>query len=104
MIERAKRAVIEHKPALLVILCLMLVGIAYAIGRHSAPGQTAAEKPAVMTQEQTQDAAALRAQLDEAASPSALEAAARANGMVPAGPTGFITLGTGTVEGGKPAQ
>jgi len=38
------------------------------------------------------------------APPSALEAAARANGMVPAGPTGFITLGTGTVEGGKPAQ
>ena len=64
MIERAKRAVIEHKPALLVILCLMLVGIAYAIGRHSAPGQTAAEKPAVMTQEQTQDAVALQAQLD----------------------------------------
>ena len=64
MIERAKRAVIEHKPALLVILCLMLVGIAYAIGRHSAPEQTAAEKPAVMTQEQTQDKAALRAQLD----------------------------------------
>ena len=64
MIERTKRAVIEHKPALLVILCLMLVGIAYAIGRHSAPEQTAAEKPAVMTQEQTQDKAALRAQLD----------------------------------------
>ena len=64
MIERAKRAVIEHKPALLVILCLMLVGIAYAIGRHSAPGQTAAEKPAVMTQGETQDTAALRAQLD----------------------------------------
>ena len=64
MIERAKRAVIKHKPALLVILCLMLVGIAYAIGRHSAPEQTAAEKPAVMTQEQTQDKAALRAQLD----------------------------------------
>ena len=64
MIERAKRAVIKHKPALLVILCLMLVGIAYAIGRHSTPEQTAAEKPAVMTQEQTQDTAALRAQLD----------------------------------------
>ena len=64
MIERTKRAVIEHKPALLVILCLMLVGIAYAIGRHSAPEQTAAEKPAVMTQGETQDKAALRAQLD----------------------------------------
>ena len=64
MIEQVKRAATEHKPALLVILCLMLVGIAYAIGRHSASDQAAAEKPAVMTQEQTQDKAALRAQLD----------------------------------------
>ena len=64
MIERAKRAVTEHKTALLAILCLLLVGIAYAIGWHSAPEQTAAEKPAVMAQEQTQDKAALRAQLD----------------------------------------
>ena len=64
MIERAKRAVIEHKTALLVMLCFLLVGIAYAIGRHSAPEQTAAEKPAVMTQGETQDKAALRAQLN----------------------------------------
>ena len=64
MIEQVKRAATENKTALLVILCLLLVGIAYAVGRQSAPEQTAAEKPAVMTQEQTQDAAALRAQLD----------------------------------------
>lgn len=64
MIERAKRAITEHKTALLVILCLLLIGIAYAIGQHSAPEQTATEKPTVMTQEQTQDTAALRAQLD----------------------------------------
>ena len=64
MLERGKQLVTEYKTALLVILCLMLVGIAYAIGRHSAPGQTAAEKPAVMTQGETQDTAALRAQLD----------------------------------------
>lgn len=64
MIERVKHLVIEHKTALLVILCLLIVGIAYAIGRHSASDQAAAEKPAVMTQEQTQDTAALRAQLD----------------------------------------
>ena len=64
MIERANRAVTEHKTALLVILCLLLIGIAYAVGRHSAPEQTVTEKPAVMTQEQTQDTAALRAQLD----------------------------------------
>ena len=64
MIERVKRAITEHKVAVLVILCLLIVGIAYAIGRHSASEQTASEKPAVMAQEQTQSAAALRAQLD----------------------------------------
>ena len=64
MIERAKRAVIEHKTALLVLLCLLLVGIAYAVGRYSAPERTATEKPAVMTQGETQDVTALRNQLD----------------------------------------
>lgn len=64
MLERVKQVVTERKMALLVILCLLLVGIAYAVGRHSVSEQTAAEKPAVMTQEQTQDTAALRAQLD----------------------------------------
>ena len=64
MLERVKQTVREHKTALLVILCLLIVCIAYAVGRHSASEQTAAEKPAVITQEQTQDKAALRAQLD----------------------------------------
>lgn len=64
MIERGKRAITEHKTALLVILCLLIVGLAYTVGRHSASEQTTAEKPAVMTQEQTQDVKALRAQLD----------------------------------------
>ena len=64
MIERGKQLVTEHKTALLVILCLLIVGIAYVIGRHSASEQTAAEQPAILTQEQTQDKAALRAQLD----------------------------------------
>ena len=64
MLERVKDTITKHKTALLVILCLLLVGIAYALGRHSAPEQTATEKPAVMTQEQTKDAERLRAQLD----------------------------------------
>lgn len=64
MFERMKDIIIKNKTALLVILCLLIIGIAYAVGRHSASEQTAAEKPAVLTQEQTQDAAALRAQLD----------------------------------------
>lgn len=67
MLERAKRAATKHKTALLAILCILLVllvGIAYAVGRHFAVEQTATEKPAVMTQEATQDTATLRAQLD----------------------------------------
>jgi len=64
MLERVKQVVTERKMALLVILFLLIVGIAYAIGHHSATEQAVKEKPAVMTQEQTQDMAALRAQLD----------------------------------------
>lgn len=64
MLQKAKDFVAKHKTALLVILLVLIVGIAYAVGRHSASDQKAAEKPAILTQGQTQDAAALRAQLD----------------------------------------
>jgi len=63
MIERVKQVVTKHKTAVLAILCVLLIGIAYAVGRHSAADRVA-EKPAIMTQEQTQDVRALRAQLD----------------------------------------
>jgi hypothetical protein len=63
MLERVKQVVTKHKTAVLAILCVLLIGIAYAVGRHSAADRIA-EKPAVLTQEQTQDKAALRAQLD----------------------------------------
>ena len=46
----------------------------------------------------------MRAELDRKASPTELEKAAKANGMVPAGTSGFITRETGTVEGGTPAK
>ena len=46
----------------------------------------------------------MRAELDRKASPTELEKAAKANGMVPAGKSGFITLETGTVEAGIPAK
>ena len=64
MFERVKDIIIKNKKALIGILCILIVCSAYAVGRQSASEQTAAEKPAVLTQEQTQDAAALRAQLD----------------------------------------
>ena len=64
MFQKVKSYVAKHKTNLLVVLLVLLVGIVYAVGRHSASEQAVAEKPAVMTQEQTQDKAALRAQLD----------------------------------------
>lgn len=74
MLERVKQVVTKHKTALLVIVCLLIVGIAYAVGRQSAPEQTATEKPAVMTQEETQDARELRDRLDiSTANANALE-------------------------------
>ena len=74
MLERVKQVVTKHKTALLVIVCLLIVGIAYAVGRQSAPEQTAAEKPAVMTQEETQDVRKLKDRLDiSTANANALE-------------------------------
>ena len=62
MLERVKDTITKHKIALLVILCLLLLLI-LGIG-FSRKEQTAAEKPAVMTQEETQDVNALREQFD----------------------------------------
>ena len=98
MIERVKQLVTEHKTALLAILCLLIVGIAYAVGRHSA-ADTAVEKPVVLTQEQTQDKAALRAQLD--ISKSNAEALQRRLADVQAGqraPTTTYYVSAPTVE------
>ena len=64
MFQKVKSYVAKNKTILLVVLLVLLVGIVYAVGRHAIPEQTATEKPAVMTQEQTLDTAALRAQLD----------------------------------------
>ena len=60
--EKRKRQ--AHIIALLLTVTIVIFGFAYAIGRHAATEQTAAEKPAVMTQVQTQDKTVLRTQLD----------------------------------------
>lgn len=74
MLERVKQTVTTHKTTCAVILAVLLVCIAYAVGRQSAPEQTAAEKPTVMTQEETQDVRELRDRLDiSTANANALE-------------------------------
>ena len=62
MLERTWTAVTAHKTALLAILLILpLLILCISFSREK---QTATEKPAVLTREQTQDTAALRAQLD----------------------------------------
>ena len=61
--DEEKRKQQAHIFALFLTAAVVIFGIAYAVGRYA--GHEAEQgKPAVMTQEQTQDAAALRAQLD----------------------------------------
>ena len=99
MLERVKDTITKHKTALLAILCILIVGVAYAVGRHSASEQATAEKPAVMTQEQTQDAKTLRQQLD--ISKSSAEVLQRRLAEVQAGqraPTTTYYVSAPTVE------
>ena len=63
MLERVKQMVTTHKTTCTAILAVLLVGIAYAVGRY-AGHEAAEEKPTVMTQEETQDVKELRNQLD----------------------------------------
>ena len=63
MLERVKQTVTTHKTTCTVILAVLLVGIAYAVGRY-AGHEAAEEKPTVMTQEEAQDARKLRDRLD----------------------------------------
>ena len=59
--EKRKRQ--AHIIALLLTVVIVIFGFAYALG-HYTGNEAAQDKPAVMTQEQTQDTAALREHLD----------------------------------------
>ena len=54
----------EHKIVVLAVLLVVIIGIAYVVGRQSVGKQTEQQKPAVVTQDQTQDAKALQQQFD----------------------------------------
>ena len=63
MLERVKDTITTHKTTCTAILAVLLVGIAYAVGRY-AGHEAAEEKPVVLTQEETQDARRLKDRLD----------------------------------------
>ena len=62
MMDEEKRKKQAHIIALLLTVVIMIFGFVYVL--HYVGHEATQEKPAVMTQEQTQDKAALRAQLD----------------------------------------
>ena len=64
MIMRVRALIAEHKTIAYIVLIVLAAILAYTLGRHASEEKTAVEKPAVLTQEQTQNAADLRAQLD----------------------------------------
>ena len=63
MLERVRDTITTHKTTCTAILAVLLVGIAYAVGRY-AWHEAAEEKPVVMTQEETQDVRKLKDRLD----------------------------------------
>lgn len=73
MLERVRDTITTHKTTCTVILAVLLVCIAYAVGRYA--GHEAEQgKPAVMTQEETQDVQKLKDRLDiSTANANALE-------------------------------
>lgn len=73
MLERVKQTVTAHKTICAVILAVLLICIAYAVGRYA--GHEAEQgKPAVMTQEETQGVRKLKDRLDiSTANANALE-------------------------------
>ena len=73
MIDGIRHVVRKYKMPCAVILAVLLACIAYAVGRY-AGNEAAEEKPAVMTQEETQDAKKLKDRLDiSTANANALE-------------------------------
>jgi len=62
MFDWAKEYLFAHKTIALIVLIILVVTIAYAIGNYSAR-QNYSEKPTVMTQEETKEAKALRNEL-----------------------------------------
>ena len=64
MIMRVRALIAEHKTIAYIVLIVLAAILAYTLGRHASEEKTAVEKPAVLTQVQTQNAADLRVQLD----------------------------------------
>lgn len=93
-------------PIAIVAIVVLLIAIIVPMVINTQMAETAFEIRDQQLELNELDAEAwtLQTKLQEVSSPVSLERAARAQGMVPAGQTGIITLSTGSVEGGQPAR
>ncbi|MDC4233076.1 hypothetical protein M3T53_05035 [Actinomyces sp. B33] len=101
--ERPSRSIVLRSLA----ACLLVIAAILAsmvLNTRMAQTSFAIRDQQILLNELDAEAWTMQARLEELASPSSLQRAAEANGMVPAGPTGFITLSSATVEGGTPAR
>lgn len=87
--------------AMLIVL-LVIVANMYMTTQMQQSAYYLKTKTVELTELQEQSQI-LEQKLQVASSPSALQKAATDQGMVPAGPSGFIKLSTGKVSGGSPA-
>ena len=92
--------------AILMLFVTALASVVVSMVLNTRMAQTSFEirEQQLVLNELEAESWTMRAELDRKASPTELEKAAQANGMVPAGKSGFITLETGTVEAGTPAK
>ncbi|WP_022868042.1 hypothetical protein [Schaalia vaccimaxillae] len=106
VIEGEGRATRSFLPVAFLAIVVVLAAVILSMVLNTRMAQTSFEirEQQLILNELDAQAWTMQAQIEEAASPVKLKEAALNNGMVPAGQTGFITLGTGTVEGGAPAQ
>ena len=98
-----------HRSVLAILVLLVIVAMASVVASmvlNTRMAQTSFEirEQQLALNELEAKSWTMRAELDRKASPTELERAAKANGMVPAGSPGFISLDKGTVEGGTSAK
>lgn len=93
-------------PLVVAVLLALTLAIVVPLVVNTAMAQRSLEIRDLQLQLNGLDAEAwtLQTQLQEKSSPTSLESAAQALGMVPAGSLGVIDLSTGGVQGGQAAQ
>ena len=93
-------------PFILVAAVLVVLTVALPMVANTQMAQRAYEirDAQVALAELRAQVETLEAEVMVAASPSALREKAQANGLVPSGAIGAISLGERTIEGGEPAQ